>query len=65
MPFSDNNKYRRLCFTANIPQDKDFSDFPLETLRIRLNPGYMVAQEEIASTGQKHYQGYFDRDWET
>jgi len=60
MTWRPNNKYRRICFTANIPEEKTWEDFDLETLRVRLNPEYMICGKETASTGQKHYQGYLE-----
>lgn len=59
-PWNPNNKYSRVTVTANIPADKSWEDFNLETLRVRLNPAYMIFGKETAKTGQKHYQGYLE-----
>lgn len=61
MTFRPNNKYRRICFTANLPDGKDFTDYDLEALRVALNPTFLICQPELApGTGQKHFQGYVE-----
>ncbi len=52
------NQYSRVCFTANLPGVFQFEDFTMESLRIRLNPVYMVAQPEKGL--HKHWQGYVE-----
>jgi len=53
-------QYKMVCFTANVPTGKTFDDYSMESLRTRLNPSYMISGQETApSTGQLHFQGYF------
>lgn len=54
--FNPANNHRKLCFTANIPAGKEWADFKMTTLRVGLNPTYMVAQPEEGS--HRHWQGY-------
>lgn len=50
---------QNICFTANIPDGMSFTAFPMDGLRIRLNPVWMVAQAEKApGTGKLHWQGF-------
>jgi len=51
-------QHLRVLFTANLPEDTDFADFPMDSLRVRLNPSYLVAQPE--EVNHKHWQGYFE-----
>jgi len=54
------NQYHRVCFTANIPTGRTFVNFSMDSLRTRLNPAFMIGGQETASTGQPHFQGYFE-----
>jgi len=58
MAWKPTNTYLRICFTANVPKDKTWEDFDVETLRTRLNPSFLICGNETAKTGQKHFQGY-------
>lgn len=56
MTFNEKNTYLRVCFTANLPEGKDFADYPMEPLYRILKCSFLVAQPE--EEGHKHWQGY-------
>jgi len=57
MTWNPNNNHQRVCFTANIPDGKTFTDFPMETLCKHLRPCWLIAQPEKGE--HAHWQGFF------
>jgi len=55
-------QYKRICFTVNLPDGKDWGDYDLDALRVELNPSFMIIGKETGKEGRKHFQGFFELD---
>lgn len=61
MAWNPNNKHQRCTVTVNLPDDKSWEDYDLETFRTRLNPSFLIfGKETCPTTRRKHFQGYFE-----
>jgi len=54
-------QYKRYLATCNLPTGKSSTDYSIDSLRVRMNASYIVAQWELApTTRQEHLQLYWE-----
>jgi len=58
--FNMKSQYRRVCFTVNLPDNKDWSDYDINALRCELNTDFFICGKETGAEGRKHFQGYLE-----
>lgn len=59
-PWKMRNQYRRVVFTVNLPDARDWGEYDVASVARDLESQFFIAGKETGEEGRKHFQGYFE-----